>query len=405
MQEIVAVAVSFFTIPILSKKKVPIGIAICICSMVMALIGGLDLLSIKDILKETFLNFNKVRQYIVIAELGILGVLLRDYRIIDNVIKYLYRTISNKRVILMSIPAIIGLLSVPGGAIISAPFIDRLGEEANLPKTQRAIINLVYRHVPMHVMPYSSGFLIVASLAPRISLYKLAGVNLIFVMLYVVIGYFLYILPIKDIAPTSGRISLSNLFNLLKYTSPVYSAVLLNIFFGLPFYLGLLANLLIVYLLSPKNTFLIDITRAFNFKILSALVGVYLIQGVIGEMELLSTYLTAIFADPKAIVFGIVLISFFFGMTTGYQPTALGMIMPILAALPLSDMQLLFYCHFTFEWSFIGYFFSPLHLCQLFTCEHLGVSTLELYKEYWKLFLSLVAVLIINYFLLGIWMS
>ena len=65
-------------------------------------------------------------------------------------------------------------------------------------------------------------------------------------------------------------------------------------------------------------------------------------------MELLSTYLTAIFADPKAIVFGIVLISFSFGMTTGYQPTALGMIMPILAALPLSDMQLLFYCHFTF---------------------------------------------------------
>ena len=86
VQEIVAVAVSFFTIPILSKKKVPIGIAICICSMVMALIGGLDLLSIKDILKETFLNFNKVRQYIVIAEVGILGVLLRDYRIIDNVI-------------------------------------------------------------------------------------------------------------------------------------------------------------------------------------------------------------------------------------------------------------------------------------------------------------------------------
>jgi len=159
MQEFVAVIISFFSIPLLSKKKVPIGLAICICAALMALIGGIGFSSIEEILKKTFFNFSKIQQYIIIAEVGILGVLLRKYNIIDKVIKYLTMTVSSKRITLMSIPAIVGLLSVPGGAIISAPFVDKLGVESNISNTRRAVINLVYRHIAMHIMPYSSGFL------------------------------------------------------------------------------------------------------------------------------------------------------------------------------------------------------------------------------------------------------
>lgn len=405
MQEFVAVIISFFSIPLLSKKKVPIGLAICICAALMVLIGGIGFSSIEEILKKTFFNFSKIQQYIIIAEVGILGVLLRKYNIIDNVIKYLTMTISSKRVTLMSIPAIVGLLSVPGGAIISAPFVDKLGEESNISNTRRAVINLVYRHIAMHIMPYSSGFLVVVSLAPQISPYRLAGLNSIFVVIYCAIGYFLYIRQVKNDKIGFTEIKGINIINLLKYTSPVYAAVLLNIFFGLPFYLGLLVNLSIVYMLHPEQTFFFDVIKAFNFKILFALVGVYLIQGVIAEMESLSSYLTMILSNPETTMFGIIIISFFFGITTGFQPTALGVILPILTTLPLSNSQLLLYCHFTFVWGFVGYFFSPLHLCQLFTCEYMKVSTAELYKEYWKFFLSLVTVLIINYFISGIWFN
>lgn len=162
---------------------------------------------------------------------------------------------------------------------------------------------------------------------------------------------------------------------------------------------------MVVFLLHPARTFFTDMIHGFNYKILFALIGVYLIQGVIGKMESLTGFLTLIFSNPDTIILGIIATSFFFGMTTGFQPTALGVLLPILTALSLSDNQLLFYCHFTFAWSFVGYFFSPLHLCQLFTCEYLKVSLSSLYKEYWKFFLCLAAVLIMNYFLMGIWFN
>jgi uncharacterized protein len=405
MQEFIAVFISFTSILVLNKKKVPVGLSICICALLMAFIGGLGIPGITKVLVDTFTNLSKVKQYIIITEVSIIGVLLGKYGIIDEVIKYFSKIVSSRRITLMSIPALVGLLSVPGGAIISVPFVDKLGDKSNLSKTHKAVINLVYRHIAMHIMPYTSGFLLVASLAPSISVYKLAGLNSIFIILYCIIGYFLYIRKVKNDRTSSNKASWSSLINLLIHTSPVYVAVLLNLFVGLPFYYGLLINLLIIFLLRPIKSFPIDIIKSINYKILFALIGVYLIQGVVGKMESLTDFLTMIFSSPDTIIFGIIVISFFFGTTTGFQPTALGIVLPILTMLPLTESQLLFYAHFTFEWSFVGYFFSPLHLCQLFTCEYLDVSTAELYKEYWKLFLSLVAVLMVNYFILGIWLN
>lgn len=405
MQQFAAVIFSFMLIPLLSKKKVPVGIAICICAVIMPFLGGLGFSGLWDAVAGTFFNFKKVQQLIIVTEIGILGVLLRKYGIIDQAIGYLGRIVRSKRVMLMFLPALVGLLSVPGGAIISAPFVDRLGEEANLSNTHRAIVNLIYRHVSMHIMPYTTGFLLVASLVPQISIYKLMGLNGIFVTMYCLSGYIFYLRRVENDKTPAVNPIWTNLAMILKYTSPVYLAVLLNLLFNVPFYLGMIANIIAVFLLHRTKTFLVDAARAFNINVLYALIGVYLIQGIISRMGSLTAFLTLIFSDTKTIMLGIIVASFFFGTMTGFQPTAVGIVLPILAALPISNNLLLLYCHFTFAWGFVGYFFSPLHLCQLFTCEYLKVSTFELYKEYRKFFVSLVAILIVNFFVMGIWLQ
>lgn len=220
MQEFLAVVFSFFTIPLMNKKNIPIGFAICICAILMALTGGLGLSAFREVLADTFLNIRKVQQYIIIIEVCILGFLLGKYKIIDKVIHYLTMIVSSRRITLMSIPALVGLLSVPGGAIISVPFVDRIGDEANLSNVQIAIINLVYRHIAMHVMPYSSGFLLVASLAPQISLYKLAGLNGIFVLFYVLIAYFLYVVRVPNTKSVSTK-SVSTKSDIAQFNSVI----------------------------------------------------------------------------------------------------------------------------------------------------------------------------------------
>lgn len=408
MWEFLVVIISFMSIPFLSKKNVPIGVALCICAALMGLLGGLNFLAVKDVLSSTFLDIAKVQRYLIIAEIGILGALLKKYNLIDDVIKYTVKVTSNKRIILGSIPALIGLLSVPGGAIMSVPFVDKLGGESGLSPNHKAIINLVYRHIVMPVLPYDTSFLVLTSLVPQISLYKLIGLNSIFIVLYGAMGYYLYLRPIDNDTfsnnPNTEPI-LPNLLKLLLYTAPVYLAVILNVLFNIPFYIGMIANFMMLYILRPTKTFLPDMVQSFNVKILLALVGVYLIQGVIEKFDSISALLSLIFNSPQTILLGIAFISLFFGLTTGFQPTALGIVLPILVTLPITNNRLLLYSHFTYVLSFMGYYFSPLHLCQLFTCEYLEIPAVGIYKDYWKFFLGLAVIAIANYFLLSLWLK
>ncbi len=400
MKELFVVVTSFLIIPVLCKRKVSIGISICTSGLIMAILGGLEFADFKDVIAETFFDFKKLQQFIIVSEVAIIGVLLRKYRIIDEMLDYLILVVNSKRLLFMFIPAFIGMLSVPGGAIMSAPLVDKLGEKSNIPKYDRAVINLIYRHISMHIMPYAIGFLLVMSLMPQISIYKLIGLNSVFVVIYVISGYFLYIRKVENSKNDNYSFKWKNVIKLLKLTAPIYISILLNLVLGIPFYLGMLANLLVLFLLHPTKTFLIDTIKSFNFNVLYALIGVYLIQSIIGRMEALTSFLTLTFSNPNTVILGIVAISFFFGITTGYQPTALGIVLPILGTLSLSDDLLLLYCHFTFVWGFIGYFFSPLHLCQLFTCEYLQVPTMDLYRRYWKFFVCLLFFLVLSYFIM-----
>ena len=40
---------------------------------------------------------------------------------------------------------------------------------------------------------------------------------------------------------------------------------------------------------------------------------------------------------------------------------------------------------FIYTWSFIGYFFSPLHLCLVLTLRQMGCSMRSLYRSYMPL--------------------
>ncbi len=404
MGQILAVIVGFSFIPILTKKRVAIAYSILISALAMMLISGLGLDVIGQIFKSTLLDPKRIKQYLVVLEIGALGALLKKYSFIDIIIDKLNKVVANKKLQLMFIPALIGLLMVPGGAIISAPFVDKIGDELAIEKPRRAVINLIYRHISMHIMPYSNSLLLMALLLPQVDIYKVIAFNIIFVTIYVSIGYFSYIREIKSEGPQSREGSaIKNFLQLALYTSPIYFAVILNIVFKLPFYIGVLVNIFILYLLKPRKTILKDFIEGININVFLTIFGVYLIQATIGNFPEFNRILEALLANPASLIPAMIGISAFFGLATGYQPAALGVILPVIAGMSLSIGRMTVLAHIAFAWSFLGYFFSPLHLCQLFTMEYMGVDNASLYKKYSKfIVLLLIATLAESFILLAI---
>lgn len=397
MRQIFAVIIGFAFIPIFTKRKLPIAYSIIGSAFIMILVSGLGLNSILEIFSSTLLNPNKIAQYLTVVEIGALGVLLKKYGFIELIIDKLNKVVSNKKLQLMFVPALIGLLTVPGGAIISAPFIDRIGEDLNVEKSKRAVINLVYRHISMHIMPYANGLLLVALLLPQVNVYNVIGLNFIFVFLYVTIGYFTYI---KDIKYEKTEIVKGNkgdnILQLAIYTSPIYFAVILNIVFKVPFFIGVLGNILLVYLLRPRKSIIKDFIKGINLNVFLTIMGVYLIQGIIGNFPEFNKMLESLLSNPNTLIASMIGISAIFGLATGFQPAALGVIIPVIGSMAISLSRMTVLAHIAFVWSFVGYFFSPLHLCQLFTVEYMKVKNSQVYKTYLRFIVILVIALLIE---------
>lgn len=405
VNQIIAILVSFSFIPILTRKKIKFSYTLLIVAIVLGITSKIGFRAFGQAIINVFINSSSKTTILTVFMVSILGDLMKHYNILDEIVNTLLELIGDKKKILMIIPAMMGLLIIPGGALLSAPFINNLGEDMKLPPPRRAAINLVFRHIAMFVVPYSTSLLIVAAELPEINIFKLISMNLVFVASSVVLGYFLFLKNLKsEVNPKKGSVS-SNLLRILIYTSPIYLAIVINAIAGLPFYITLIGSVFIVYLLGDKKNFVKVTFKSISWSTVLTVTIILFIKEIILNMEGLLGIFNIMFNTSNSILSMIIVFlisSFFFGYITGNITASLAIILPMISQANISGMLLYLYTYFAYGASFLGYFFSPLHLCQAFTLEHMGVTTGELYKEYRLYAPVLLVVLIFSTFVFNI---
>jgi hypothetical protein len=90
-----------------------------------------------------------------------------------------------------------------------------------------------------------------------------------------------------------------------------------------------------------------------------------------------------------------------FGYVSASQTTTLGVLVPILIPVAASPNAVLYLVSIIYAAGFIAYFSSPLHLCQVLTCEYYKIDISQLYKLYWPILLSLAALMVGYTFVAG----
>ena len=347
-------------IPMLIKKKPGFGPVLMITGVALALIAGLSVETTVGSFTKIFTSFSTVQIIIAIVEVGVLGALLKHYGFLDKIVSALETLIPAKKVIMMVLPAVMGLLSVPGGAYLSAPFVDKIGEEMEMPSEQRAAVNLSFRHIAMFLMPFTTNMLFIPTVIPEISIYQLIGLNLGFVVVMQTVSYFLYLHKCKAVKAQSDNGKKKAVLDLLYYLSPIYMVVLFNALFSLPMYLSVALSILLMFFLigKEKKEFFPVAFKGISFNTMFMLIGVYFVQNLIKSLDQVMDSVVMMFQSSSGI--GIMLVisaaSLLFGLTTGLSLVPLGIILPLVAALPMDPAMKLLYTFFVFVWSFLGYY-------------------------------------------------
>ena len=400
MYQLLVVIISFSLIPILIKRKIKLSYTLLIVAAILAIFSNIGIKSATDSVLNVFLNSPSRSTVLTVMMISILGGLMGHYKILEGIVEALEKVIKNKRNILMIIPAFIGLLVIPGGALLSAPFVNNLGEELDIIPPKRAAINLIFRHIAMYVMPFSTGLLIVASSFPDLSIGRIILYNMLFVSLIVITGYFLFIKDIKVDIVTKRENLASNLLKLGILTSPIYIPVVISLSTGLPFYITLLISIVVVYFLGNKEDFIKTLVKSISWHTILTMIAILIIKEIILNMDSLLEIFMTMFSNNDNIFYTLLIFfvtSLFFGFITGNQGASLAIILPMISQLSVTNDMLYIYIYFAYVSAFMGYYFSPLHLCQAFTVELMGVNTVDLYKEY-KYYAPIMLVILIGTF-------
>jgi len=300
------------------------------------------------------------------------------------------KLISNMRIgktpFLMLSPALVGLLPMPGGALLSAPMIEKAGE--GISDEKKAGINVWFRHILYLVYPISAN-LIVSTAAARIELYQPIPYLTIVLLFSLLLGYFFFL------RGSSGKLKYEKQFSLKGLILPLTVLlvaplldVLIKTFLTLPVketgtLISVTASLIIAMIFGKTGLkkFYGIVTKAKPWSFAFMMIGIMVFLGVFKHSGILKLFEET--PVTPEILFGI---AFTLGFITGRVITPAGIVFPIYLT-KFGSVSLLTFALIYFG-IFLGYVLTPVHPCVSLTAELLKVEI----KDYLKALIPPVAV-------------
>ncbi len=395
----------------LVKKKINIGYALMIGSIILAISSGLGIQYIIEVFFKTFTDYDALSLSFAIGLITILGYLMDKYHLMDRMVESLEAVLQSSKATILLAPAMIGTLLVTGGALMSCPVVKNLAQKLNIPDDKAATINQIFRHGLYFVYPLAPPMI----LASQLGEFKIGDFILLQLPISIAMylfGYFYLLRNYKE-EKREERLSLKgqlvNLSQFIKNASPILASIIGTLVFKLPFFVALILGILLSIVLY-KDQIKKDPTKAldesiwqtiktgFRPNMVIAILGIMIFKNVVRDLDelfvVLSSWLELGIPIELLIIVTAGLLSF---PMASAQPSIAILYPLILPLAPDYDTKLL-YAMFIYTSGFMAYFISPLHMCQVLTLEYFNVNMKKLYQNYVYLLPAIFGVMVTIYF-------
>ena len=424
MLNLVGVIVAFVIIILLIRKKFNFGLSLILGSIIVG-IFSLEIISPEDILKAfieaSFYSYetnqivtDTIELALLMTFIFVLAKCMQETGAIKKLIDS-FRTIFTKGGTLGVIPAVYGLMPVPGGALFSAPAIDEEGEKYNLDKNQKNFLNVWFRHIWFPIYPISSAMITLIALVSvytfennlniEIDISMLILANFPAFIASILIGIFFLNRFISKIPKQNKKEQkdYSGFIYLLPPILPLFFYGILRIF-GMTsirsFLVGVIFSIILLFLLIKvdKNDFIRLIKRSLTINLALAIFGIMIFREILntsGASQEIANIIGNTVIPPISMV---VIIPLILGVLTGYNLGAIGLSFPIVSQFFPASMNIITLIGLTsliFMSSLVGYLISPIHLCNVLSSDYLKTDTTRMYRVFIPAALSLLTIQLI----------
>jgi len=369
--------------------------AISAGTILLAFWAGHSIHSFGAVVAANFWSKNSFDTYMLLLMI-LLIIWLSSQLSVSGVMNDLTRSVTgvfSRRTAIAILPALIGMLPMPGGALFSAPLVDDCDERKEIPPLLKTKINFWFRHIWEYWWPLYPGVILAIAITgfdPALFMATMFPMTL----LSIAIGYFFFLRKIpKEENKPRGRYK-DVLLPLLPLVVLLISYVIIQLvcpIIGeksryLPMGIGVAAAMVSQQLLRPlplwKWLNIMSSRKAFFMVGIIAVIRVYgaFIQAELPNGENIIAQLRtemAGFGIPPLLL--IILLPFIASLASGIAVGYVGASMPIvmqLAGNDASTAQTVATAVLAYGSGYTALLLSPIHVCLVVTNEHFGTGLL-----------------------------
>ncbi|MBT3375992.1 MAG: DUF401 family protein [Lentisphaerae bacterium] len=375
-----------------------LALSLCAGTLLLALWCGHGPSAMGLVLWRRMVSWNNLFLLVVIWQVTSLGAQMSATGVMDEMVSAVRSKLS-QRVAMGLLPALIGLLPMPGGALFSAPLVDGCDGEGAVPPLLKSQINYWFRHVWEYWWPLYPGVLLALHYT-KLEVWQMILLQLPLSVVAIGGGYIfllrripaqpggprgavLSVIDRRFVALLSPIITVVGVYTLVRLTLP--AAATWNRY--LPMAIGIAAAMLLVQWQRPVSADKLR-TILFTRRQLS-LVGIVMLVRAYGAfieaplangVPLVETMRSELGQCGIPVMAIVMLLPFISGLASGLAIGFVGASFPIVVSLLGSDPTLcdmLATTALAYGFGQAGMMLSPVHVCLIVTNEHFATRLLH----------------------------
>ena len=379
---VTAVIVSFCFLGVMVYKRVNLGITLNLTASLLALLS-ISWLEIPTIIYNTSVDLSTIS--VVFASFGIMVMsqLYKETRVINDLSESLSRIIKNSKLLVSILPAIMGLLPVAGGALMSAPLVEAETDKLGLKAEKKSYVNVWFRHTIFPVYPISQILILTAKLT-GLTLTSIIVRQIPIVISMIVAGYLIGLWKTTS-AGRRKENSRTNLSSELKRFAitflPILATIIAVVGLGIDVSIAAFLGVAVLVLIAKPSfkVFQKPFRNWATYGIPLAAFGAFFLRSVVEATELseiFGAFVANGSVDNLLLLIAIpAVLAFFVGSPLGGVAISYSILEGIVNFTAKSAALL-------FISSYLGYIIAPTHLCLVLTADYFKCSLGKIYKYF-----------------------
>ena len=381
--ELLRISLVFALVVLLLVRKVELWITLCIGGITLGFLYRLPLFVIGEVFFRGLIEPQTIHLVLALLFILVLSEIMKERGGMRTMIDSFGAITRDLRSVVALLPAMIGLMPIVGGALVSAPLVVEASDTLKLSPERKTLLNYWFRHIWEYFLPTYPGVILAAALLD-VSLRAIAAYHFPLTLAAIVGGIFFGFRGVeKGEERRGGTGRWAGIAGVFSSLFPLLVVLFLVIVLRVELAYALMVAIGIELLRSRgvwREVKGIIVRTGTSAQVLISVVMVIYFKQMLEATQAVDSLHTGLcqLGIPPLVL--LIVLPFSIGLMTGLTIAFVGVAFPILLPIIKGGDNLLVYLMLAYASGYCGVLLSPLHLCLVLTKDYFKAELRRVYR-------------------------